>query len=344
MSKNQITLAQSKDAVIKCLKAGVVPFLHSSPGIGKSSLYRQIAKEKNLKVIDWRGAGADPTDLNGFPTLDGKFADYKPFKNFPTTDAEIPAGYKGFLLILDELTSAPRSVQAACYKLILDRQVGNHDIHPSVAIVAAGNLDTDGAITQPISTALVNRMAHFYVGIDHKSWIDWATNTDIDAMKLAFLTFKPNCLYTFNPDAPKNQYASPRTWEMLDKIEKQSGLSTAEDLPLVSGLIGEGAAIEYIAFTKVAAEAPRIEKIMADPANEPVPTAQDLRYALSGSLAQAMTVDNCDTLAIYIERMPKEFQLLTVRTAFVRNEELLSESGAFKKLLDKFVAFIKQTS
>ena len=343
MNKSQITLQQAKSAVIKCVKAGVAPFLHSSPGIGKSSLYHQIAKEHNLKVIDWRGAGADPTDLNGFPALDGAFAVYKPFETFPTTNTKIPEGYQGWLIIMDELTSAPRSVQAACYKLILDRQVGNHDIHPSVSIVAAGNLDTDGAITQPISTALVNRMAQFYIRIDNDAWLDWAVKNDIDPMKIAFINFKPDCLYTFNPDAPKNQYASPRTWEMLDKIEKQSGHSTSEDLPLVASLIGEGTAVEYLAFIKIAAEAPSIKKIMANPSTEPVPTRQDLRYALSGSLAQAMSVDNCAALSTYIERMPDEFQLLTVRTAYARNQALL-DSDSFKKLLDRFISYIEQSS
>ena len=60
----QITLKESTPFIKKCFKAGIVPYLHSSPGIGKSSVYHQIAAEYKLFVIDWRGAGADPTDIN----------------------------------------------------------------------------------------------------------------------------------------------------------------------------------------------------------------------------------------------------------------------------------------
>jgi len=36
----------------------------SSPGLGKSDVVKQVAKELNLKVIDFRLSTADPTDLN----------------------------------------------------------------------------------------------------------------------------------------------------------------------------------------------------------------------------------------------------------------------------------------
>lgn len=109
----EITLKESRRFINKCLKAKVVPYLHSSPGIGKSSVYHQIAEGAKLAVIDWRGSAADPTDLNGFPDLSGEYATYKPFDTFPTTSTPLPNGKNGWLLLMDEFSSAPRAVQAA---------------------------------------------------------------------------------------------------------------------------------------------------------------------------------------------------------------------------------------
>ena len=337
----QITLNESKKFIKKCLKAGVVPYLHSSPAIGKSSMYHQIAAEYNLFVIDWRGAGADPTDLNGYPDLAGEYATYKPFDTFPTTKSVIPKGYAGWLLLMDEFSSAPRSVQAPAYKLILDKKVGTHDLHEKVFICAAGNLDTDNAITHPMSTALVSRMAHLYIRPDLDAWIDWAAGAGIHATKMAFMEFKRDCFYNFNPETPKDMYASPRTWEMVDKIEKKSGLSTMEDLPLLSGLIGKGAAAEYLAFLSIAADAPSIAKIIAAPLTEPVPKRQDIRYALVGSLAEAFTEDNCTALCQFLARMPTEFRLLAVRTAYKRNKPLL-DNDDFGALVDEYAKYLKK--
>ena len=95
------------------IKAKLVPMLVGSPGCGKSQIIYKIAKEYNLKVIDLRLSQCDPTDLAGFPTIENHKADYVPMKHFPIEGDPIPHGYSGWLLFLDEATSAPPAIQAA---------------------------------------------------------------------------------------------------------------------------------------------------------------------------------------------------------------------------------------
>ncbi len=45
----------------------VPTFLWGAPGIGKSSIVKQIASEKEVGFIDLRLALMDPTDLKGIP-------------------------------------------------------------------------------------------------------------------------------------------------------------------------------------------------------------------------------------------------------------------------------------
>lgn len=96
------------------------------------------------------------------------------------------------------------------YKLILDRKVGNYDLHPAVAMAAAGNLETDNAIVEEMSTALKSRMAHLTLMLDNRKWLDWATNAGVDYRITSYINFKPNSLYEFNPDSEDDTYACPR--------------------------------------------------------------------------------------------------------------------------------------
>lgn len=102
-----------KEAVKRVLTAGLVPMIEGSPGIGKSDIVRAIAKDWGLKVIDTRLSQAAPEDLNGLPMRKGDKAAFLPFENFPVEGDKVPEGYNGWLIFLDELTSAPKSVQAA---------------------------------------------------------------------------------------------------------------------------------------------------------------------------------------------------------------------------------------
>ena len=59
-----VSPSQAKKFTELCMKAHLVPYLQSSPGMGKSSIVKQIAKEYSLELIDCRLSTMEPTDLN----------------------------------------------------------------------------------------------------------------------------------------------------------------------------------------------------------------------------------------------------------------------------------------
>ena len=44
-------------------------FVWGAPGVGKSSLVKEVAEEKNLPVVDIRAPLLDPTDIRGIPSI-----------------------------------------------------------------------------------------------------------------------------------------------------------------------------------------------------------------------------------------------------------------------------------
>lgn len=317
------------DHIKDVLKAKKVPMLMSSPGMGKSSIIRAIADEYQLKIIDIRLSQSDPTDLLGFPSIniERTKASYVPMNTFPIEGDEIPLGYKGWLILMDEFNSAPRSVVAAAYKIILERQIGEFNLHKNVAIVAAGNLATDRAIVNDIGNAMKSRLIHFEIEIDPKHWIKWAIQADIDYRIIAYIGFSPDRLLNFDPEHDDYTFECPRTWEFMSDIIKRWKEIPVNKLPILTGTIGEGGGRQFYGYCQVFKELPTLASIISNYNTISIPSEPSTKYAISGLISSSADRGNIDPLMKFVSRLPIEFQVITVRGILIRNKALLSTEG-----------------
>lgn len=244
-------------------------------------------------------------------------------ETFPLAGDEIPDGYDGWLIFLDELTSAKEAVQAAAYKLVYDRAVGVHQLHERVILVGAGNLESDNAIVEPMSTALQSRLIHMEVHLDPTIWTDWAVQNGIDHRITSFIQFKPDSLYQFDPDHEDKTYPAPRTWHFASLLIQGDSQIDRSHLSLLAGTIGEGMARTFINYCKVYRKLLTVQDIMKAPRTVAVPDEPSVLFALSGSIANHADKQNLDKLMPFVERMPKEFQVICLREVVRRKGELL---------------------
>lgn len=315
---------QIKGFVEDCLYAGLVPYVQSSPGMGKSSIMRNVATSLNLKLIDHRLSTSAPEDLSGLPRFnkDG-FAEFVPFSElFPTEGQDLPKSKDGWMLFLDEFNSASKGVQAACYKLILDRMTGQKKLHERVVISAAGNLSTDKAITNPISTAMQSRVVHLEMEVCFSEWLeDVALVENYDTRIVAFLSQYNSKLMDFNPDHNEKTFCCPRTWEFVNKLI--SGKAVNESIaPLLSGTITSGVAVDFIQFTKVFNNMVSYQDVMRDPNGCPIPNDNATRWAVISSLLEKVTENNLESLAKYANRFSMDFRVLFFRSTMIRQKAL----------------------
>jgi hypothetical protein len=326
----QVKISQAIGIITKAIRAKLVPMLVGSPGCGKSQIVHQIAETFNLKVIDLRLSQCDPCDLMGFPKITGNKAGYVPMDTFPIEGDALPEGRNGWLLFLDEFNGAAPAVQAAAYKVVLDRMVGQHHIHKNVAIVCAGNLETDGAIVQPMSTALQSRLVHLELSVDNKEWLDWAAGANLDHRISSFIRFKPGMLYTFTPEHTDKTYACPRTWEFVHRALGVSEIGEPETLPLLSGTLSEGVAREFITFCRIFDSLPKMADIIASPKEVVMPKEPSILFALTGAISHNAAVGTIAPLMEFVERMPIEFQVVCLRETMRRNKEMISQPAIQK--------------
>ena len=340
--------AQLHSAIIRTIIAGLVPFVEGSPGVGKSDIARSVAKTLNLKVIDLRLSQCDPTDLMGFPNVQGNKARYVPMDTFPIKGDSLPVEvdangnvthtYDGWLLFLDELPSAPRAVQAAAYKLLLDKMVGQHPLHECVAVMCAGNKATDKAIVNALSTATQSRLVHMELSVSLDDWSQWASENGIDSRIIGFLNYKPGLLHKFSPDHQDKTFPCPRTWSFASRLSKDQTVSM-KDLPLYAGVVGQGAAQEFITFAELYQSLPKIEEIVRSPQTVAIAGEISIRYAIATYVADHIDEKNAEAVVHFLDRLDVEMQVVAYRLAVGRKNALIANQSIYSRL-EKLGSFL----
>jgi len=300
-------------------------FLWGPPGVGKSRLVADVARRQGRKLYDLRAVLLDPVDLRGLPRISDEGITSWCVPEFLPHPQDTEEG----ILFLDELNAAPPLVQAACYQLILDRRVGQYRLPDGWAVVAAGNRESDRAVTYRMPSALANRMVHLDVECHIDDWLDWARDNGIREEIQAFLRFRPRLLHDFDPRSSDRAFASPRSWEFASRI-----LDAAPDGPLeeelLAGTIGQAAAAELSGFLREWRHLPSVESVLSDPEEAPVPADPASLYALCEALALRTAPTTMEALAAYAGRLPAEFGVLLMRDA-VRQDPAVVESEPFAR-------------
>lgn len=302
-------------------------FLWGAPGVGKSQIVAQVAREHGLKLVDIRAVLLDPVDLRGLPRFtDTGYVEW-------STPAFLPRGGRG-ILFLDELNTAPPLVQAACYQLILDRQLGEYTLPEGWSIIAAGNRDSDRAVTHRMPSALANRLVHLDFETDLDDWLHWAAASGIHAGLRAFLRFRPSLLHNFQPDRNEKAFPSPRSWEFVSRIlcattEESTSAHTTTLFPLLKGAVGEAAAAECMSFLRMMHDLPDADTVLRNPDTVSIPDDPAVVYALCESVARRACVRTMPQVSTLASRLPVEFGVLLMRDA-AANEPAIVETEAFQ--------------
>ncbi|MBR3288675.1 MAG: hypothetical protein IKI71_02800 [Lachnospiraceae bacterium] len=290
--------------------------LWGAPGVGKSESVYHIAKVleqkigKRVIVKDVRLSLFNPVDLRGIPSANATktAAVWLRPEIFEFDESEDLVN----ILFLDELSTCSTAVQACAYQITLDRKIGEHKLPDNVLVIAAGNRKQDKSVSIQMPKALANRMLHFDVTSDLKSWKAWALENNIDCRVIEFLEYKPNYL-ELSSNSNDLAYPTPRSWAKVSEIIKTLGYTDNANI-LISATIGMGVASEFLQFCKCVDKLPNVNEIFEGTYDE-VPVDIDVLY----SLITGMTIKFQEYIdegkkikhAIkYAMKLPTEFSLM----------------------------------
>ena len=280
----QVSPNSAKKSIIRAFKKQRPIFIWGPPGIGKSDIVSQITDTfEQSHLIDVRLSLWEPTDVKGMPYYSANDNTMKWAPPVELPDAKMAKKYKTIVLFLDEMNSAAPSVQAAAYQLILNRRVGTYKLPDNVMIVAAGNREADKGVTYRMPAPLANRFVHLEMKVDFDDWFAWAVNNDIHNDVVGYLTFSKKDLYDFDPKSPSRSFATPRSWSFVsDLLEDDDDEATTTDL--VSGSVGEGLAVKFMAHRKVSAQLPNPSDVLVGKVKTMETKEISAMYSLTDSL------------------------------------------------------------
>lgn len=323
----ETTAGQLPGYMQDCIAAGLAPMIWGDPGIGKSEIAAQVARATGRVFYDVRLSIMESTDLSGYIVLHGLKAGAAPKFTapacLPPSDLDQPS-----LLMLDEIVSASRELQAAAYQLVWDRRANGYSLPADCAVCAAGNLASSRGVVNSMPTPLKNRFVHFLLVPDLPSWLTWAMASGIDPRIIAYHHFDKNGLMVFDPRSDDMAFASPRSWVMLSRL---LAVNPRPSMAQICGTIGQGVGAQFAGFLAQSAYLATAEEIFAQPDTAPVPDSEDGRYMVCASLAASVVMPTLAAMCTYLARMPsQDYAVMAMDIATKRDRNLVKAPGFVK--------------
>ena len=284
--------------------------LMGPPGVGKTRGFEAFFKKNNVVHYTMILSIHEPADISGQPVMNQALGTYSlaPGAWVRTLQAAAAQGFRTALL-LDELTTAPPSMQAGALRVITDRMLGDEKLPDNCWIVAAANPPEIAANGYELSGPLANRFAHFTHNFKALDWVMefpmyWGDAPEIPGIDpirwagargkiAAFLSARTGQIISFPKDASQasGPWPSPRTWDKASRF-----LSVANDvddaLGAIAGCVGHAVALEFVNFMKNA-DLPDPEFLLKNPDKFEIPKKRgDITFAVLSSLHTAISTKN----------------------------------------------------
>ncbi|MDQ1298923.1 MAG: hypothetical protein QG558_1462, partial [Campylobacterota bacterium] len=166
-----------------------------------------------------------------------------------------------------------------------------------------------------IPSPLANRFVHIEMEVSAPDWREWAIKRGVDARIVAYIGFKNEALFTFDPTRNERSFATPRSWEAVHNV-LQSSLSPVLLLEVIAGAVGQNNAVDFLGFCKVMSLLPDIDAILRGESDE-YPTDVSALYALSSALVGRILSDpdeeKINHLLVYTLKLQSEFAVMMVQ-------------------------------
>ncbi|MCO6497606.1 MAG: ATP-binding protein [Chitinophagaceae bacterium] len=322
-----MTSKELKEFLAFTIENKIPVLIKGAPGIGKSDIVTQAAKDAGAELIISHPVVSDPTDYKGLPVvIDGR-ADFLPFGDLRLL---IEAKEKT-VVFLDDLGQAPQSVQAACMQLVLARQINGKKISDEVVFVAATNRQRDMAGVSGILAPLKSRFGSIVeLNVSVDEWCEWALLNNMPAELIGFIRYRPDLLNDETKTREIENLPSPRTVASVGKM-LALGIPKSLEYEAVKGAVGEGFAVEFQAYLELCRELVTVEEIIDNPDEVEIPANPSVLYALTTAISANMVNGNVNPLMRFLKRLPIEMQVVAVKDAVIRHRDTFIKEAAYRE-------------
>jgi MoxR-like ATPase len=323
--------------------APLTTMLWGAPGIGKTSLVGQVAAEAGVGFKSVIAHLYQPVDVLGLPYVVEGHCEYAPPTVFPDAARD---GARG-IFFLDELPNCVPAMQSAWGIVVLERSTKHYRFPPGWIIVCAGNRETDRAGASRLVSALENRLIHVGAEPSSDEFVTYAVQRALHPSVPAFLQERPDMLLKFDPKSPERAFPSPRAWERASDIMKLTVPEGAR-MEMLKGAVGAGAAVEFVAFTRVFHELPRLADVLSGAADLSTVKRPDVMravvYSVLAYAGEQPTVERVEQAAGVATRLPDEWAMLLIQRLYKSAPNVVLKVPSWQPLWQRLGKYIGNLS
>ena len=311
-----VTLKQAVQLIVS--NPDVNFMLRGEPGVGKSSIAREIARIVGMPLAMLDCPNLDLGDVC-MPVIDHENG---VTRYYPNARFGIHTGEPN-VMVLDEFTKAADPVKNMLHPLleVFMPRLGDVPRPEGSIVYLTGNLDTDG-VGDGLPQHTRQRIVELIVRKpDADDWLAWAVNNGIDPLVMAWVDRYRQCMasyldgvkneYIFHPSNPDDNVVSPRTLEIASRIIKNRDKYDEDALlSALSGAAGSAYAASQVSFIRYQDSLPSVKSILESPMSADIPEQPGARAVLTFGLLEAVETDTLTNIEKYLGRMEEEWQVV----------------------------------
>lgn len=289
-------------------------------GTGKTSMLKMLAERfPNHIPVYFDCTTKDLGDLAVPKINDLAGQDYVRFATHE--DLGLHLG-KPVIVMLDEYGKANPAVRAGLTAFMQERRMGAAKLYEGSIVFATTNLGAEG-VGDTLQAHQWNRVTRVRIRKpSHMEWIEWGINNNIDHSLLGWVKDNPQLFqtfedvkhpdenpYIFHPKATRTSFVTPRSLESAsDLLHVRNKMSDKTVVAGLMGTIGDRAAMDLMAFVKLADQLPSLDSIKTDPTNAKVPTSASAVCMVVYRTLSTLDKDWVDAWMVYLNRLDREAQ------------------------------------
>jgi len=215
-------------------------------GSGKTEMATQTATSYGHKFCYLNASVLEAPEMQGLPKIDevaGKTKYFSP-EFFPMADETD----EKYVMVVDEIDKLKPELQSPMLELFSNTRSINGRKTAITSCIATGNMPDEGAFSQPVSHALMNRCMVYQMNVEFEPCRKYFIESNVNGLIVGFLSKNPELLLTKTDQTDETAYAkeSPRSWlnsaRVLDFAVDES---IDRQVMLISGFVGNSAAIKF---------------------------------------------------------------------------------------------------
>ncbi len=216
--------------------------LMGPPGIGKTQIMEQIAKECEIGLVSYTITHHTRQSAVGLPFIQQKEYENQEYSVTEYTMSEIIAsvyekrketGKKEGILFIDEINCVSETLAPTMLQFLQCKTFGNQQIPEGWIIVAAGNPPEYNKSVREFDMVTLDRVRRIDIEAEYSVWKEYAREQQVHSALLSYLELQPRNFYRVEADVDGLQFVTARGWEdfsNLLQVYEEKKLPVSEDV------------------------------------------------------------------------------------------------------------------